>query len=282
MTRTNAEEVQFIDSELERMKRDMEEISISKVIDEIGDVTTVKPMPNSRLAFDIETQPDNYRLSNMPKPEVKLGNLKDPAKIADKIAEAEAEQVERAALDANYARIVCISFAYRGIDRVIYTTTWIRQKADDLAGTDAAEAELLRAAWDFLSRSGMYVTFNGSTFDIPFMLRRSLILGVRPLRIDCHPYHVIDGLSEHLDLCKLLHDSETGAGGYKRNLHFYSRLFLGELPIYGTDLDKGGIGRLYDQGDWDLIRKVCRWDAQATLRLAEKVAPVYAGSAAMA
>ena len=56
-------------------------------------------------AFDIETMPDSSKTGSLPEPEVKLGNLKDPAKIAEKVAEARAEQVAKMALNPLYGRI---------------------------------------------------------------------------------------------------------------------------------------------------------------------------------
>ena len=69
------------------------------------------------LIFDIETGPlpENELLAMMPAfdpADVKSGNLKDPAKIAEKIAEAEANHrrdfIGRAALDPLTGRVVAI------------------------------------------------------------------------------------------------------------------------------------------------------------------------------
>ena len=69
------------------------------------------------IVFDLETGPlAESELSALLPPfdpaEVKTGNLKDPAKIAEKIAEAEANHrrdfIERAALDPLTGRVVAI------------------------------------------------------------------------------------------------------------------------------------------------------------------------------
>ncbi|MDD3176001.1 MAG: hypothetical protein PHU51_05990, partial [Candidatus Nanoarchaeia archaeon] len=57
------------------------------------------------LSFDIETIANSSMIERMPEPEVKTGNLKDPAKIAEKIAEAKAEQQSRMALSPLYGRV---------------------------------------------------------------------------------------------------------------------------------------------------------------------------------
>lgn len=231
-----------------------------------------------RLAFDIETQPNAHRVGLMPEPEVRLGNLKDPVKIREKEAEAKADQLAKAALDANFGRVVCISVAQRESEAgpIKAWTVTRNPAASTEAEVDERERQLLRWFWEFAAARPHFATFNGSTFDVPFLLRRSLLLGVRPYRIDCHPYRVIQADAEHLDVMRVLHDYETGNGtGYKRSLHFYAGLILGELPDYDADMDKGTIGDLFDAGRLDVIERVCRWDAEATLKLAEAVAPVY-------
>ena len=50
------------------------------------------------IAFDIETIGNRSMVERMPEIDVKVGNLKDPAKIAEKIAEAKADQIDRMAL----------------------------------------------------------------------------------------------------------------------------------------------------------------------------------------
>lgn len=234
----------------------------------------------SRLAFDIETQTNTHRLQLMPPPEVKTGNLKDPVKIAEKEREAIENQAARAALDANFARVVCISCAIRERgQKEPRTWTTFRQPAPcdaSEATVDANERALLTWFWDKAAAYEYFLTFNGATFDVPFLIRRSLILGVPSMRIDCHRYRVLERSSQHLDLCAVLHEQEsTDSVAYRRNLHFYSRLILGEGPPYGEDLQKANIGAMYDAGNLQAIEQVCRWDAEVLLRLFEAVAPFY-------
>ena len=59
------------------------------------------------ITFDIETIPNTSMLDRLPKPKAATGNLKDPAKIAEKEAAARAEQIEKMALSPLYGRICC-------------------------------------------------------------------------------------------------------------------------------------------------------------------------------
>ncbi len=99
--------------------------------------------------------------------EVKVGNLKDPEKIAAKRAEAEADHrrlfIERAALDPLTGRVLAVGLlSDQGDFRII--------------GHDD-EATLLREFWtacrDGKARLNRLIGFNTHAFDLPFLIRRS-------------------------------------------------------------------------------------------------------------
>lgn len=80
------------------------------------------------LVIDIETIPNSGMIDRLPEVEVKTGNLKDPEKIAEKIAEAKAEQIGKMALSPLWGR-VC---AWCGMEDE--QTVWkecIREDSDD-------------------------------------------------------------------------------------------------------------------------------------------------------
>lgn len=227
-----------------------------------------------RLAIDIETAPIPELLDQIPMPDVACGNLKDPIKIREKCDQARADQVTKAALDPHYGRIISIAIAWREPDKSL------RSHALTVAD-DTLEEHALRWAWDRCCEAGCLVTFNGAAFDIPFMLRRSLIIGVRPVRVPCGKYDILSAQAEggHLDVCACLHQWEVGQGfgnplGYKRNLAFYAKVLLGRDDPH-PDIDHAELGRLMDAGKVGLVDEINRWDAETTLLLAEKIATVY-------
>ena len=125
------------------------------------------------IFFDIETGPlpENELAALMPPfdpAEVKTGNIKDPEKIAAKIAEAEVNHkrdfIEKAALDPLTGRVVAIGLldATTGQFSVI--------------GHDD-EAKTLSEIWDVCraehGRINQMVGFNNYQFDLPFFIRRS-------------------------------------------------------------------------------------------------------------
>lgn len=124
------------------------------------------------LIYDIETAPlpEAELLAMLPPfdpAEVKVGNIKDPSKIAEKIAEAESSHrqnfMDRAALDPLTGRVLAIGFLPL-------------QGASTVLGDDD-EATLLREFWDKCTNQHgahrLMVGFNTHLFDLPFLVRRS-------------------------------------------------------------------------------------------------------------
>jgi hypothetical protein len=136
------------------------------------------------IIFDIETGPlaENELAAMMPPfdpAEVKTGNLKDPAKIAEKLAEAAANHrrdfLDKAALDPLTGRVVAI-----GIMLVAPHPSPLpsaeREKTFSIIGHDD-EARTLREFWAAtrgdLGRLNPTMGFNIFNFDLPFLIRRS-------------------------------------------------------------------------------------------------------------
>ena len=126
---------------------------------------------NPTIIFDIETGP--LPLSELHIPpfnpaDVKLGNTKDPDKIADKIQAAEAnhanDYIRSAALDALSGQVLCIGYRKQDQETAVLS-----------AGADG-EAAMLRQWWALLNyyeRTPRLVGFNIKAFDLPFLIKRS-------------------------------------------------------------------------------------------------------------
>lgn len=171
---------------------------------------------SSCAAFDIETAPleDDFLRRLMPEfvppphpgefdeSSVKVGNLKDQTKIKAKVDAAreaheqaveeygqlvEAERAEhffmfrdRATLDATTGRVIAIGVA--GVADECEDSVAIPDfNVLGEPGT-ASEIELLATWWSFvadaLKNGTLLVGFNIHSFDLPFLIRRSWILGV--------------------------------------------------------------------------------------------------------
>ncbi len=128
------------------------------------------PPVQGALIFDIETGPapadqlDQYWDESA----VKLGNLRDPFKVAEKLLEARTAFFERAALDPITGRVLAIGMQ-------IPLCGW------DLCGLDDERDLLVHFWWQVeaaIASRLPIVGWNVHDFDLPFLIGRSRILGV--------------------------------------------------------------------------------------------------------
>ena len=133
------------------------------------------------IVFDVETGPlAESELSALLPPfdpaEVKTGNMKDPEKVAAKIAEAEASHrrdfFDRAALDPLTGRVVAIGMLV--FDEL--SDSGPEGGRCVIIGHDD-EAQTLREFWQHtqaeMGRMNPMIGFNIFGFDLPFLFRRS-------------------------------------------------------------------------------------------------------------
>lgn len=126
---------------------------------------------NPTIIFDIETGPlpaSELVIPPFDPSAVKLGNIKNPDLIAEKIQKAEeshaADYIKNAALDAISGQVLCIGY------RIEHD-----QPAVLCADADG-EAAMLRQWWAALNdfqRQPRIIGFNIKAFDLPFLIRRS-------------------------------------------------------------------------------------------------------------
>ena len=135
------------------------------------------------ISIDFETIPNPAALAMMPDPEVRLGNVKDPAKVAAKIEEAKAAQVEKAALDPLTARIASYAIVGEtGGKRSEYC------EVIDAEADDEGEIKIVQSVMEVLGKpETRIITFNGVYFDMPMIYRRAMILGVDPRDFQAPP-----------------------------------------------------------------------------------------------
>ena len=126
---------------------------------------------NPTIIFDIETGPlpvDQLRIPPFNPADVKLGNIKNPDLIAEKIQKAEeshtADYIRNAALDALSGQVLCIGYRFQ------------HDKPAVLCSDADGEAVMLIQFWRLLSeleRQPKLVGFNIKSFDLPFLIKRS-------------------------------------------------------------------------------------------------------------
>jgi hypothetical protein len=232
------------------------------------------PLPDDQLAklcpaFEPPPHPGEFDPAS-----VKTGNL-GQAKAAEKIAaaaETHAQAVaryatdveaartahaakfkERAALDATTGRVVAIGLLVNGESLII---------GADRQGKDRSEDDILHSWWGFWRRcvaeQRPVAGFNIHAFDLPFLVRRSWILGVpiptsvrqgrywSPLLIDLMKAWALDGrdmvsldtLARAFGIGEKLHEADDGQAVSGADFH---RLWAENRPAaiqyLGRDLD---------------------------------------------
>jgi len=131
---------------------------------------------------------------------------------------------------------------------------------DKIEFTAGDERALLVGFWEAIQHYDRFITFNGRSFDCPFLLLRSAILRVPPTR-NLMPYRY--SATEH---CDLLDQLTFYSAVRKFNLDFYCKTFDIKSPksegITGLDL-----GPLYREGRFHEIANYCLGDVVATAEL---------------
>jgi hypothetical protein len=125
------------------------------------------------------------------------------------------------------------------------------------------EADMLQEFWKTIARYGQFITFNGRSFDCPFVMLRSAILGVKPSR-NLMTYRYSAG--EHCDLLEQL----SYYGAFRKfSLDFYCKSFGIRSPksegVSGQD-----VGPLFREGRYQEIADYCLRDVRATVQLFQR------------
>ena len=205
------------------------------------------------LFFDIETEANPDAIQFMPEPQAP-GNYKDEAKIAAYIAEKKAEQVERAALDADYGRIVAIG--------VKQDNKLIQSWVDGDKGQYYDERQIILWFWDvFNDHNGECCGYNITGFDLPYLMRRSFALGIKPPMIpDLRRYQTYPTL----DLMMVLYGWQNFKG-----LKFVAERYGLDNPL--PELDGSQVATM----DADTLRAYVENDVNLVYQLYKRMEGVY-------
>lgn len=131
------------------------------------------------------------------------------------------------------------------------------------------EKDMLQKFWEVVEKYDTFVTFNGRAFDVPFLMVRSALHGIRPSKnllanryLNYHPSN-----ARHIDLLDQL--TFYGAMRKKGSLHLWCRAFGIESPK-AQGIDGDDVKALFDQGrSIDIARYNAR-DLLATATLYDR------------
>jgi hypothetical protein len=207
--------------------------------------------------LDIETRPNPALLDRVPSFSAPK-NYKDPDKIAEYEKSKREEFVDGMALDLDYAVISAIGLG-RGFE----------SRHVLIANDVAAERKALRILWkelNVLNYGDFFVCgFNILEFDLPIILRRSWVLGVRPtVSLDINRYN-----AQIVDLMQILYHRGYGPGPKYRGLKYICELC--GIPNAYPELN----GALAPNMSPEELAVYCRNDILLLQLLAEKMLGWY-------
>ena len=127
------------------------------------------------------------------------------------------------------------------------------------------EAEMLSDFWQGVKNYGELVSFNGRSFDVPFLLIRSAVHKVKPtINLMSNRYLSSQYGVRYVDLLDQL--SFYGAVRRKGNLHLYCRALGIKSPKAGG-ITGDDVGRLFKDKEYKKIAEYNSWDLVATAEL---------------
>ncbi len=131
------------------------------------------------------------------------------------------------------------------------------------------EKEILTHFWNQMKNCEQFITFNGRTFDCPFLMIRSAIHNIRPTK-NLMPYRY--NPSFHVDLADQL--SFYDAMKRKFSLHMWCKAFGIKSPKEGGQAQPAMTGLqvkdFYQEGRYREIARYCLGDVQATKELYQR------------
>lgn len=219
------------------------------------------------VVLDIETAPDEEAIRRKiasPPEFTAPANYKDPVKINAYVLEKsqcwEAEVREKAGLSPTTGRVVAVGWGH---------------------GTEAeavshdGEAAILRVAGAALDTAGTLVTFNGESFDVPFLRARMLRYGMEIPRV-LTPSPRYGAAAHHVDLRSWLTGWSQFASG---TLEDWCHTIVPGYVAHKGGMSGKDVAAYVAAGRWDEIAAYCKSDVQATLALLQATLPLLHAAA---
>ena len=128
------------------------------------------------------------------------------------------------------------------------------------------ESEMLESFWSLAAAASLVITFNGRSFDLPFLRNRSAILGV-PVTLDLVSQPPFQH-APHLDLYAIL----SGGGWGARPMNLDAACFAFGIESPKDAMDGSMVGQAFHDGRYEEIAKYNLADIDATRALYHKFA----------
>ncbi len=228
-------------------------------------------MNKKRLVFDIEMVGEDFDKFDEATKKDLTKKFPDPKKDPDGYEKALNDMKQNLVFSPLTGKIVAIGVYDADEEKgaVYYDTNG--KKADDVEEngikyTAMNEAEMLTKFWGLAEITDEFISFFGRRADVPYMMIRSAVHGIRPTKDLISNRYNSTGLrgATHYDLF----DALTFYGGamYKGSLHRWCRAFGITSPKEGG-MDGSDVGPAYEAGKYLDIAKYNAEDLFATAKL---------------
>lgn len=225
------------------------------------------------LVLDIETYKDlsdvnytNWKLSNISAP----SNYKDPSVIERYVTEQKSKESDKFALSPLTGKIILIGLLTDKVPPLNendFSKYLIDNKEVYYIGITGEERHILTTFWKLFAWFGIndsiLVTYNGKEFDLPFIIKRTLIVNAEidstMKRIDMNNYLMKYKNTPHLDLYNWL-----GSGSL---VEWSYRLGLSD----SLQRDGNKIGGWYEQGQMETIINKNKLDVAQSYSIYNKI-----------
>jgi predicted PolB exonuclease-like 3'-5' exonuclease len=211
------------------------------------------------ITLDIETAANPEMKEHLPAVEASK-TLKDPAKIEADIEKKKEAQVEKMALDPMFGRIV--SFAAKSGEKKFIVVSH--------GMNDECETKVVQSLFKVLGKDGIrLVTFNGNGFDMPYIYKRAIILGITPADFGAPPLSYWTrryNNDKHYDLMSIWADGDKNRF---TSLDSLAKILLGEEKI---EIDYNTFGTLVETDEGrEVLGNYNMQDVYLTERLFERM-----------
>ncbi len=224
------------------------------------------------LAIDTETIPNQSLPENFgfDPDTVKVGNMKDPAKIQVKLDEAKEKHSKTMSLDP----AMCQLCTFCGITYDTETHKIINEVTLQVVEADKHDdLELVSTGWNTILMAHQermpIISFNGIQFDLPVMLFRAIAQDVPVSPITYKYLTQKYNNKHHYDVMQIL------AGWDRQKWHkqdFYLNIFkLGSKDGF----DGSMVYPTYQSGEYETIKQYCRNDVLTLCKLFTRVEPWF-------
>lgn len=232
-------------------------------------------MPNSnKLIIDIETVGEDFNSLDKSTQEVLTYWIKKESESEEEYKVSLEELKNRLGFSPLTAGIVALGVLdYYKNEGVVYFQApgkKIKENSEEgITFKQTSEKELLEKFWEGAKKYQYFITFNGRAFDIPFLMVRSAIHGIRPSKDLMRGRYLYQQNPEaiHIDLFDQL--TFYGALRRKGGLHLWARAFGIKSPKDGG-VTGDDVGRLFAEEKFLEIAKYNTKDLRATRELYEK------------